>query len=176
MDKNSVIKIPTFKSGNFVFSSRYDRTELDPKIYGLTLLYKTVISLPILPDWSTRFNAEIIKKSIFGTAALEGNPLSEEDVGKIIEDKEKKEVVQRAEQEIINLKTLYETIRQQEPTDQPAKLEESSIRKKHKAITKDIDYVTNIPGTYRNHKVMVGNKDHGGVYIPPRCLPDIQDL
>jgi len=176
MDKNSVIKIPTFKSGNFVFSSRYDRTELDPKIYGLTLLYKTVISLPVLPEWSTRFNAEIIKKSIFGTAALEGNPLSEEDVGKIIEDKEKKEVVQRAEQEIINLKTLYETIRQQEPTDQPAKLEESSIRKKHKAITKDIDYVTNIPGTYRNHKVMVGNKDHGGVYIPPRCLPDIQDL
>ena len=93
MDKNSVIKIPTFKSGNFVFSSRYDRTELDPKIYGLTLLYKTVISLPVLPEWSTRFNAEIIKKSIFGTAALEGNPLSEEDVGKIIEDKEKKEVV-----------------------------------------------------------------------------------
>jgi len=176
MDKNSVIKIPTFKSGNFVFSSRYDRTELGPKIYGLTLLYKTVISLPVLPEWSTRFNAEIIKKSIFGTAALEGNPLSEEDVGKIIEDKGKKEAVQRAEQEIINLKTVYETIRQQEPTDQPAKLEESSIREKHKAITKDIDYGTNIPGTYRNHKVVVGNKDHGGVYTPPKCLPDIQNL
>ncbi|MBW2558926.1 MAG: Fic family protein [Deltaproteobacteria bacterium] len=176
MDKNSVIKISTFKSGNCLFSSKYDRMELDPKIYGLTLLYKTVISLPVLPEWSTRVNDEIIRKSIFGTAALEGNPLSEEDVGKIIEDKEKREAVQRAEQEIINLKTVYETIRQEESTDQPAKLEESSIRGKHKAITKDIDYVTNIPGAYRNYKVMVGNKDHGGVYTPPKCLPDIQNL
>jgi len=176
MDKNSVVKISTFKSGNFVFSSRYDHSELDPKIYGLEVLYRTVISLPILPDWSTRFNAEIIKKSIFGTAALEGNPLSEDDVGKIIESKEKKEAAQRAEQEIINLKTVYEMIRQQGLTDLPAKLEESSIKEKHKAITKDIDYVSNIPGIYRNYKVMVGDRDHGGTYAPPKCLPDIQNL
>ncbi len=176
MDENSVVKNSTFKSGNFVFSSKYDRTELGPRIYGLKMLYKTVIDLPVLPDWSTRFNSEIIKKSIFGTAALEGNPLSEEDVGKIIEDKGKKEATQRAEQEIINLKKVYETIRQQGLADQPAKLEESSIKEKNKAITKDIDYVTNIPGVYRNYKVMVGNKDHGGVYTPPKCLPDIQNL
>jgi Fic family protein len=176
MNKNGITKIPTFKSGNFAFSSTYDRTELDPRIYGLTILYKTVISLPILPEWSARFNSEIIKKSIFGTAALEGNPLSEEDVGKIIEDKGKKEAGQRAEQEIINLKTVYETIRQKKPAAQPVKLEESTIKETHKAITRNIDYVANIPGNYRTHEVKVGDRDHGGVYTPPKCLPDIQNL
>lgn len=176
MNDNGITKIPTFKSGNFVFSGKYDRAALDPKIYGLTVLYKTVISLPILPEWSARFNSEIIRKSIFGTAALEGNPLSEEDVGKIIEETRKKKTVQRAEQEIINLKTVYETIRLKEPADQPVKLDEAVIKETHKAITQGIDYVANIPGNYRNHEVKVGDKDHGGVYTPPKCLPDIQNL
>ncbi|MBN2284592.1 MAG: Fic family protein [Deltaproteobacteria bacterium] len=176
MDENSIVKIHTFKSGNFVFSSKYDRTALGSKVYGLTLLYKTVISLPMLPDWSTRFNDEIIKKSIFGTAALEGNPLTEEEVGKIIGESEKRKSVQRAEQEIINLKTVYETIRQQEPVEQPVKLTEVSIREKHKLITKSIEFAANVPGTYRNHVVKVGDRDHGGVYTPPKCLPDIQNL
>jgi len=176
MSTSNVIKIPTFKSGNFVFSSKYDRSKLDPQIYGLKVLYKTIISLPVLPDWSTHFREEIIRKSIFGTAALEGNPLSEDEVGKIIGETEKKESVQRAEQEIINLKAVYETIRQQDPADQPEKLKESSIRLNHKVITKGIDYPTNVPGNYRNHKVKVGDRDHGGVYTPPKCLPDIQNL
>jgi Fic family protein len=176
MEENSFIKIPTFKSGNFVFSSKYDHAKLDPEIYGLKVLYKTVISLPLLPDWSTHFREEIIRKSIFGTAALEGNPLSEEEVGKIIGETEKGEAVQRAEQEIINLKAVYETIRQQDPANQPEKLKESSIRLNHKVITKDVDYPTNVPGGYRNHKVVVGDRDHGGTYTPPKCLPDIQNL
>lgn len=177
MNENNFIKIPTFKSGNFVFSGKYDRTKLDPEIYAFKLLHKTVIDLPVLPSWSTHFEEEIIRKSIFGTAALEGNPLSEEDVGKIIGETEKKKSAQRAEQEIINLKKVYEKIRQQQyDSTKPAKLKESLIRILHKDITKDIDYPINVPGSYRNQKVRVGNKDHGGVYTPPKCLPDIQKL
>lgn len=56
------------------------------------------------------------------------------------------------------------------------KLDESVIKETHKTITRNIDSVANIPGNYRNHEVKVGNRDHSGVYTPPKCLPDIQNL
>ena len=34
----------------------------------------------------------------------------------------------------------------------------------------------NEPGKYRNEPVSVGDRDHGGVYTPPKCLPDIERL
>ncbi|RLC05410.1 MAG: hypothetical protein DRH90_06090 [Deltaproteobacteria bacterium] len=46
----------------------------------------------------------------------------------------------------------------------------------HRLITHGIDIELNNPGVYRNHKVQVGNRNHGGVYTPPKCLPDINKL
>jgi Fic family protein len=46
----------------------------------------------------------------------------------------------------------------------------------HKIITSNISYASNVPGNYRPHEVKVGDKDHGGVYTPPKCLPDIEAL
>jgi hypothetical protein len=78
MDNDAITKVPTFRSGNFVFSWKYNRSDIDPLIYCTRLLYETVIAIPVLPQWSTRFEEEIIRQSIFGTAALEGNPLKKE--------------------------------------------------------------------------------------------------
>ena len=104
MDNSKIARVPTFRSGNFVFSRQHDRSEIEPLIYCARLLYETVIAIPVLPQWSTRFEEEIIRRSIFGTAALEGNPLKEEEVGKILHDELKGRKADRAEQEIRNLK------------------------------------------------------------------------
>ncbi|MFA7465761.1 MAG: hypothetical protein WCY54_11985, partial [Syntrophales bacterium] len=81
---NDIIKIPTFKSGNFIISKKYKESEISGLLYGINILYKTVADLPILPDWASQLEVELVKRSIFGTAAIEGNPLNEEEVGKII--------------------------------------------------------------------------------------------
>jgi hypothetical protein len=100
MDNDAITKVPTFRSGNFVFSWKYNRSDIDPLIYCTRLLYETVIAIPVLPQWSTRFEEEIIRQSIFGTAALEGNPLKKEEVDKIINEEPKSKKADRAEQEI----------------------------------------------------------------------------
>lgn len=176
MDSSEITRVPTFRSGNFVFSRQHNRSEIEPLIYCARLLYGTVISIPVLPQWSARFEDEIIRRSIFGTAALEGNPLKEEEVEKIIREEPKGWKADRAEQEIRNLKAVYTYIGEQAPSPSPVELTESFIQEIHEIITSDISYAANVPGKYRSHEVKVGDKDHGGVYTPPKCLPDIETL
>ena len=176
MDIETIKKVPTFKSGNFIFSSRHQDPEIETlHVWGL-VLYKTVSDLPILPAWSSQLEETLIRRSIFGTAALEGNPLKEDEVGKIIGDKSQPEKSARAEQEIRNLKVAYQFIRELTPTSTPPVIEEALIKKVHALITAHIEHPYNVPGLYRNHKVQVGDEDHGGVYTPPKCLPDIEKL
>lgn len=176
MDSSKIARVPTFRSGNFVFSRQHDRSEIEPLLYCARLLYDTVIAIPVLPQWSARFGEEIIRRSIFGTAALEGNPLKEEEVGKILHEELKDKKADRAEQEIRNLKAVYTYIGAQPPAPSPVELTEPFIIELHKIITSDISYAANVPGKYRPHEVKVGDKDHGGVYTPPTCLPDIETL
>ena len=176
MDSSEITRVPTFRSGNFVFSRQHNRSEIEPLIYCARLLYGTVISIPVLPQWSARFEDEIIRRSIFGTAALEGNPLKEEEVEKIIREEPKGWKADRAEQEIRNLKAVYTYIGEQAPSPSPVELTESFIQEIHEIITSDISYAANVPGKYRSHEVKVVDKDHGGVYTPPKYLPDIETL
>lgn len=174
---NDIIKIPTFKSGNFIISKKYKESEISGLLYGINILYKTVADLPILPDWASQLEVELVKRSIFGTAAIEGNPLNEEEVGKIISGPDKKDdIAKKAEQEIKNLKEVYDFIKTIVPSESPVDLTEQEIAKIHFMMTKNVSYELNEPGKYRNQKVQVGDKDHGGVYTPPKCLPDIKKL
>ncbi len=176
MDKNLVKKIPTFKSGNFVFSRKYSLNEIIALLIEARISYKTLSDLPILPEWSSRLEEEIIHRSIFSTAALEGNPLKEDEVTKIIDETHKPGKLKQAELEIENLKALYDFVKTLEPSDSAFELTEELIKEVHTIITRKIDYTSNVPGKYRNHKVQVGDKDHGGVYTPPKCLQDIEKL
>jgi len=67
------------------------------------ILYRTVIDLPILPQLAAQIGEEAIIKSIFGTAAIEGNPLKEEEVAEILSKSGETEKLERAEKEIRNL-------------------------------------------------------------------------
>ena len=177
MDNNIVKKVLTFKSGNFVLSRKYDEGKLLPSLLEAKILYETVRDLPILPELSAQIEAELIRRSIFGTAALEGNPLTEERVGQIISEPAKEQKMERAEKEIRNLKVAYDSfIRKWDVSDSVFKLEKDHITKIHSIVTHDIEYENNVPGQYRNHLVKVGDAEHGGVYAPPKMLADIEKL
>ncbi|MBI5750049.1 MAG: Fic family protein, partial [Nitrospinae bacterium] len=73
MDNNEVRKVLTFKSGEFVFSRKFSGDILYKSIIEANVLLRTVIDLPILPNLVATIEEEAIIKSIFGTAAIEGN-------------------------------------------------------------------------------------------------------
>ena len=166
----------TFKSGKFVFSRNFSFRELQPLRIEAQILYETVRDLPILPDLATNMEQDLIRRSIFGTAAIEGNPLTEERVGQIISDTNDIHIKERAEQEIRNLKNVYDKIGSLGTVEGPTLLQEDLVRQIHKIITFNIEDEYNIPGNYRNHLVKVGNRQHGGIYTPPKNLKDIKTL
>jgi Fic family protein len=176
MDNIYAKKVMTFKSGKFVFSRNFSVRELQPLRIEAQILYETVRDLPILPDLATNMEQDLIRRSIFGTAAIEGNPLTEERVGQIISDTNDTHTKERAEQEIRNLKNVYNLIGSLETMEGPPLLQEDLVRQIHETITFNIEDEYNIPGNYRNHLVNVGNRQHGGVYTPPKNLKDIKTL
>ena len=169
-------RVMTFKSGNFVFSRKFSLSELEPKKIEVRVLYETVRDLPILPELSSSLEQELIQRSIFGTAAIEGNPLTEEKVGEIISESGSPTYLSNPEIEIANLKKAYDFIKSIPGTEHRFELEEDLIRDVHTLITMNAKYELNNPGHYRNHKVRVGARMHGGIHTPPKCLEDIQNL
>lgn len=172
-----VYKVMTFKSGKFIFSRKYDKDKLLDHLIRSEILYSTIKDLPILPELSTRLEEEIIRKSIFGTAAIEGNLLSEEKVAQIISDTDTTKLTETAEKEIKNLKKAYDYfVTVKHVPGVIFKLEEDQIKKIHRIITDGLGMKNNMPGLYRSHPVFVGNREHGGVYRPPKNLADIESL
>ena len=166
----------THKSGNFHFFTACDADIILPLLIEARTTYTVLANIPFMPNIAAQLRPELIRRSIFGTAAIEGNPLEESAVDDIINGVSAGEPSQtnKSEQEIINLKVLYDRLRET-PVLAPM-ISEEQIKGIHALITDSIDYGDNIPGNYRNIKVYVGNADHGGTYTPPVILKDVQDL
>ncbi len=171
-----VHKLLTKKSGRFVFSAKYSSEKLKTYLIECKILYQTINDLPILPKISSQIQEDLIKRSIFSTAAIEGNPLSENKVAEILTNPNQVQSKEKAQIEIQNLKNAYTYIKSLKPSKNFITLNEKLLRDIHKAITKDIDYNNNIPGNFRNHIVKVGDKSHGGIYTPPKITEDIKIL
>lgn len=175
VSKVMVIEHMTHKTGKFVFSSEYDSQIITPKFVEASILYSTVSELPILPHLAAELKEDLIRRSIFGTAAIEGNELTEEEVDVVLNKDKTAELASRAEQEIDNLKRLYSLFKGKKD-DSVWGVREKFIKDVHKLLTSRIDYHHNSPGKYRNEPVYVGNAEHGGKYTPPKTLDDIRTL
>ena len=105
--EQKLLRVDTFRSGPFVFNSAYHVEGVQQLFVEAVILSQTVKDIPVLPHLAAGLEEELIKRSIFGTAAIEGNPLSEAAVGKIIDEDDKKRALEKAEIEIRNLKRVY---------------------------------------------------------------------
>lgn len=159
-----------------MFSHKYDKAKLGPYLLQTKILFVTIKDLPVLPNLASQIEEELVRRSIFGTAAIEGNPLSEEVVNKLLTEDDKKRGLEKAAKQIRNLKNAYALIREMRPSNQPFLLEEAFIKKLQSIITHESEENRNVPGNYRNEPVKVGDEAHGGVYTPPKCLDDVKDL
>ncbi len=165
----------TFKSGKFYFSCQYDKEKILPLIAEGRTRYNVVNSMPILPDLAAQLNKELMRRSIWGTAAIEGNPLDEDEVEEVI-DGGVVAAGDKARLEIANLESVYALLKEPVDGESVFLLSEAAIKDIHRTITLNIDYYHNSPGKYRNELVQVGDKSHGGVYTPPKTLADIRAL
>jgi len=174
MAKN-IKKIITHKSGKFVFSHKYDTEVINALIVQCAIKYETIKDIPILPDFASNLDEELMIRSIFSTAAIEDNHLSEQDVKNIVLNNV--EAKNEKQQEIINLKKLYKRITLMKNLGKSQNLiNVGKIKDIQRIITQNINYPDNVPGAYRKHKVRVGDNYHGGVYTPPKILDDIKML
>ena len=166
----------TFKSGKFYFSNIYDETKINNLLVRATVLNETVVDLPILPELSSHLEPDIMYSSISGTAMIEGNPITGEDVKKIANGEDIEIYTKKDKQEIKNLIKAYKFLYSIEISREPFVLTEEIIKELHKIITSDVPDENNVPGQYRNGIVYVGDKAHGGKYTPPKILVDIKNL
>ncbi|MBG0789086.1 MAG: Fic family protein [Desulfovibrionaceae bacterium] len=175
MSKVPVVEHLTHKSGKFIFSCEYDPEVIMPKMIAATILYSAVSELPILPQYSAQLKEDLIRRSIFGTAAIEGNKLTEDEVSEVLSKEKKTKLKNQAELEIDGLKRIYKLLDGKKSEDTWI-VREKLIKNVHHVLTARLDYYHNSPGNYRNEPVFVGNAEHGGVYKPPKTLSDIKTL
>jgi Fic family protein len=177
-NSKDIHKVLTHKEGPFVFSvhlADYDKS-IRPKQAEAKVLFQLVQKLPILPALAAQLEKDVVVRSIFGTAAIEGNPLSEKEVGLLIErGGDPQQTQPRAEREILNLKAAYEYV-EKLPKEKDFLVTEELIRQMHGLVMEGLGDETMQPGIYRNKAVRVGDEAHGGVYTPPKAYADIAFL
>jgi len=174
-DQKYLKKVLTHKSGQFVFSANFDQLEALKVLLPAEAVCRTLGDYPMLPQFFAQLDAELIRRSIFGTAAIEGNTLDEAQVGDILAGKTHAEPGE-FELEISNLKKAYGRYADYPAQTEPLDLSEETIKDIHSLITQGLANKENIPGQYRNAEVKVGDVEHGGVYTPPKILADIKTL
>lgn len=122
------------------------------------------------------------KLGLWGTAALEGSPVSSEDAVKVLSG-ERADVDELSKRELLNIREAYADLDVLADAGEVLRIDEALIKGKHAVLTSGLAMERNEPGVYRNieqfpevHSFEVGSKETGGVYKPPRLLRDVETL
>src|SRR5574341_2167800 len=154
------------------FSFEY-QLEVPPGIFqGLVAIEAQRIAstnLILAPDWQEQLDKLNRVRAVYGTTALEGNPLSEAEVSEQMEILDKRggrgdaKKVSREQLQIRNSGIAQSwTKKRFEPGSSPLAAED--ILKMHKMVTQDSDTKDNMPGRFRTFPVTVGAPEIGGIH------------
>ena len=179
----------THRSGKFVFQPGIDMEKLQPTLDRVLDAHERFTDIPTIPDIVSKLVDIVLVSSIHGTDTIEGGSLSEDETKRILgSDLEK--VKEQREQRVVNLKKAYEfvdslseNVLNKSESNEIAPiylLDEKPIKEIHKIITDKLEMPNNVPGEYRDNPkgflTRIGNIEHGGVYVPPKCLADVTAL
>ena len=134
---------------------------------------QAALNLVLPPEWSNQLDRLNRVRAVYGTTALEGNPLSEAEVDRQIEIVEREQdgtddpKISREQLQIRNSARAQEWIKIRfVPGSDPVNL--GDILMMHKIVTQRSDETHNVPGQLRAFPVQVGSSDMGGVH---KCAP-----
>ncbi len=155
---------------DFSFDYSLDQQDLYRDLISIEGYRQASLNLVLPPEWRRQLDRLNRVRAVYGTTALEGNPLSEAEVDRQIEivemDDERGDTgkVSRDQLQIRNSARAQAWIKTRfYPGSDPISL--GDILTMHKMITERSDETHNVPGQLRTHSVQVGSPDMGGVHI-----------
>jgi Fic family protein len=152
-----------------------------PDIVHIEAYKEAALNLVLPPEWRDQLDKLNRVRAVYGTTALEGNPLSESEVSlqlDLLESPQKKSQpkVSKEQLQIRNSATAQNWVRMRfSPDNAPLSLED--ILQMHRLVTGDSDTDHNVPGQLRTFEVTVGSPDMGGVHrgAPGRDVQRLMD-
>ena len=169
-----VPKMPT-DWRSFRFELRFNGDRLRDDIVNIEA-YRLSLGKLILPqNWREDLQKLHIVRSVHGTTAIEGNPLSEEEVSRELHTKRRRPVDQDRRQ-VENAEAAFKWIETQFRAPRDFRLHD--ILHIHELLTTGSDEGDNVPGRLRHggHRVTVGSPTLGGVHRPPPGGPELERL
>jgi len=123
----------------------------------------------LVPKWEVALRREALIKNAHASTAIEGNPLSLEQVSDLAMGRDIM-AARKAKAEVVNYLKVLEEL---PGLAEDGKITEKVILKIHRLLTKDALENTHGSGVYRNRQVVVGNRVTGLITFRP---PDTRDV
>lgn len=137
---------------------------------------EAAFNLMLPPEWRDQLGRLNRVRAVHGTTALEGNPLSEEQVASALDDSDSERGRTREQAEIRNAGVAQDWVRSRFGSGK-APLQLEDILHVHRLMTRHSDEAHNVPGKFRRNRVVVGTAELGGVHrgAPPDDIPRLMD-
>jgi len=154
----------------FLFAYHYDSNGLIPTLVAIEANKEAALNLLLPPPWREQLDRLNRIRAVYGTTALEGNPLSEAEVSKQLEilDQQGEQALQapklsREQIQILNSSMAQAWVKNRfRPGKGP--LQVSDVLEIHRMVTNLSDMKDNLPGKFRTFDVTVGSPEAGGVH------------
>ena len=137
---------------------------------------EAAFNLVLPPEWRDQLDRLNRVRAVYGTTALEGNPLSEEQVAESLDGGDSEGRRTREQTQIRNAGNAQDWVRSRFGRGR-APLQLEDILEMHRLMTRDSDETNNVPGRFRRSRVVVGAPELGGVHrgAPPELIPRLMD-
>ncbi len=159
--------------GQMAFKPRYTLTNTTVKnLTKIAAAREIIMNAYLVPKWDVGLRREALLKSAHSSTAIEGNPLTLEEVTRLAEGREVT-ATRKAKKEVLNYLHALENLDAFEGA-----IARKTILKLHKWLTTETLENPKDCGVYRNMQVVVGNRATGEiVYTPPPAgeVPALMD-
>ncbi len=165
----------------FSFDYRLELPGMTPMLVRIEGRKEAAMSLLLPAKWKEQLDVLNRIRTIHGSTALEGNPLSESQIADFLDgreglDPEGQEYRGREYRQIRNADTAQNWVRERFGPRRPP-ISVQNILHMHALLTRLSDETDNVPGRLRTHGVQVGTAELGGVHMgaPHEDLPRLMD-
>lgn len=153
---------------DFKFEYRLDPRGNFKAILAIEAYREAALNLVLPPEWRDQLDKLNRVRAVYGTTALEGNPLSQAEVAHQLEALEEPPEklptrITKEQLQIRNSGTAQYWVKLRFAPDTPP-ITLGDILHLHNLVTADSDTNHNIPGKLRTFSVVVGSPDMGGVH------------
>ncbi|HKY31547.1 MAG TPA: Fic family protein [Candidatus Polarisedimenticolia bacterium] len=152
---------------SFEYRLEYPGEEVVSNLISIEAYKEAAQNLVLAPDWQEQLDRLNRVRAVYGTTALEGNPLSEAEVARQMDLLSRPgqggNNVSREQRQIRNAGLAQVWVKTRFKQNSPP-LTLDDILAIHKAITEQSDERDNVPGRLREHEVHVGSVDAGGIH------------